>query len=276
MGTSISKKLEEQQKNKDEKAVEELQMLQEMMVNKVAAARAEMREKALKDANVPIVAFVDTSEKYSVDVSNAPDDAITTSIKEMFGGNIIQGLVSLIGVALNQFLGNTQAGASEQNDYHIVFSNNTLMRIDVMFYKNEFSSKGVEDERRNGFCYCTQAAVLDLKKVSPQVLLYELTRTIGHENIPDAVKQLHLMAEFGEELYQVVNELTAAAKKTFTDSDDGADRKKQIRNASEEEDDEEHDDWEGGVQGKTSGVFKTLQLPESLQIFLAEQNNIPS
>ena len=276
MGTSISKKLEEQQKNKDEKAVEELQMLQEMMVNKVAAARAEMREKALKDANVPIVAFVDTSEKYSVDVSNAPDDAITTSIKEMFGGNIIQGLVSLIGVALNQFLGNTQAGASEQNDYHIVFSNNTLMRIDVMFYKYEFSSKGVEDERRNGFCYCTQAAVLDLKKVSPQVLLYELTRTIGHENIPDAVKQLHLMAEFGEELYQVVNELTAAAKKTFTDSDDGADRKKQIRNASEEEDDEEHDDWEGGVQGKTSGVFKTLQLPESLQIFLAEQNNIPS
>lgn len=276
MGTSISKKLEEQQKNNDDKAVQELQMLQELMVNKVAAATSKMREEALKDANVPIVAFVDTSEKYSVSVSNVPDEDITKSIKDMFGGNIIQGLVSLIGVALNQFLGNTQAGASEQNDYHIVFSNNTLMRIDVMFYKYEFSSKGVEDERRNGFCYCTQAAVLDLKKVSPQVLLYELTRTIGHENIPDAVKQLHLMAEFGEELYQVVNELTAAAKKTLTDSDDGADRKKQIRNASEEEDDEEHDDWEGGVQGKTSGVFKTLQLPESLQIFLAEQNNIPS
>lgn len=276
MGTSISKKLEEQQKNKDEKAVEELQMLQEMMVNKVAAARAEMREKALKDANVPIVAFVDTSEKYSVDVSNAPDDAITTSIKEMFGGNIIQGLVSLIGVALNQFLGNTQAGVSEQNDYHIVFSDNALLRIDVMFYKYEFSSKGVEDERRNGFCHCTQAAVVDLKKVSPEVLLYELTRTIGQENIPDAVKQLHLMAEFGEQLYQVVNELNTAAEKTLPDSDDGADRKKQIRNSSQEEDDEEHDDWEGGVQGKTSGVFKTLQLPESLQIFLAEQNNIPS
>lgn len=276
MGTSISKKLEEQQKNKDEKAVEELQMLQEMMVNKVAAARAEMREKALKDANVPIVAFVDTSEKYSVDVSNAPDDAITTSIKEMFGGNIIQGLVSLIGVALNQFLGNTQAGVSEQNDYHIVFSDNALLRIDVMSYKYEFSSKGVEDERRNGFCYCTQAAVVDLKKVSPEVLLYELTRTIGQENIPDAVKQLHSMAEFGEQLYQVVNELNTAAEKTLPDSDDGAGRKKQIINASEEEDDEEHDDWEGGVQGKTSGVFKTLQLPESLQIFLAEQNNIPS
>ncbi|CAH3128284.1 unnamed protein product [Pocillopora meandrina] len=242
MGTSISKKLEEQQKNNDEKAVEELQMLQEMMVNKVAAARAEIREKALKDANVPIVAFVDTSEKYSVDVSNAPDDAITTSIKEMFGGNIIQGLVSLIGVALNQFLVNTQAGVSEQNDYHIVFSDNALLRIDVMFYKYEFSSKGVEDERRNGFCYCTQAAVLDLKKVSPEVLLYELTRTIGQENIPDAVKQLHLTAEFGEQLYQVVNELTNAAKKPLTDSDDGVGHKKEIRNASEEEDDEEHDD----------------------------------
>lgn len=61
------------------------------------------------------------------------------------------------------------------------------------------------------------------------------------------------MAKFGEELYQAVNELTTAAKKTFTDSDDGHDHKKQIRNASEEEDDEELDDWEGGVQGKTWG-----------------------
>ena len=267
MGTSISKKLEEQQKNNDDKAVQELQMLQELMVNKVAAATSKMREQALKDANVPIVAFVDTSEKYSVSVSNVPDEDITKSIKEMFGGNIIQGLVSLIGVALNQFLGNTQAGVSEQNDYHIVFSDNALLRIDVMFYKYEFSSKGVEDERRNGFCYYTQAAVLNLKKVDPQVLLYELSRTIGEENIPEAVKELNSMAEFAEQLYQVINQLTTGAKETHTDSDDGADGKKQIRNASEEEDDEEHDDWEGGVQGKTSGVFKTFQLPESFQIF---------
>ena len=242
MGTSISKKLEEQQKNNDDKAVQELQMLQELMVNKVAAARSKMREQALKDTNVPIVAFVDTSEKYSVSVSNVPDEDITKSIKDMFGGNIIQGLVSLIGVALNQFLGNTQAGASEQNDYHIVFSNNTLMRIDVMFYKYEFSSKGVEDERRNGFCYYTQAAVLNLKKVDPQVLLYELTRTVSHKNIPDAIKQLHSMAAFGEQLYQVVNKLTTAAKKTLTDSDDGVGRKKQVRNARKVEDYEEHDD----------------------------------
>ena len=112
--------------------------------------------------------------------------------------------------------------------------------------------------------------------MSLEVLLYELTRSIGQKNIPEAVKQLRLMAEFGEKLYQAVNELTIAAKKTFTDSDHGADRKKQIRNASQEEDDEEHYDWEGGVQGKTSGAFKTLQLPKSLQIFLAEQHNIPS
>ena len=243
MGTSISTKLEEQQKAEDDKAVEELQTLQELMINKVAAARAEMREQALKDANVPIAAFVDTSEKYFVDVSNVPDEDITGSIKEMFGGNIIQGLVGLISVSLNQFLGNTQAGAREQNDYHIVFSSNALLRVDFMFYKYEFSSKGVEDERRNGFCYYTQAAVLNLKKVDPQVLLYELSRTIGEENIPEAIKKLNSMAEFAEQLYQVINQLTTAAKETHTDSDDGADDKKQIRNASEEEDDEEHDDW---------------------------------
>ena len=241
MGTFISKELEDQQKKRDDKAVQELQMLQELMVNKIAAARAKMREQALKDVQVPIVAFVDTSEKYFVSVSDVSDEDITKSFEDMFGGNIIHGLVSLIGVALNQFLGNTQAGASEQNDYHIVFSNNTLLRIDVMFYKYEFSSKGLKDERRNGFCYCTQAAVLNLKRVDPQVLLYELTRTVSHKNIRDAIKQLHSMAEFGEELYQVVNKLTIAAKKTLTDSDDGVGRKKQIRNTSKVEDYEEHD-----------------------------------
>lgn len=241
MGTSISAQLKEQQEKNDEKAVQELQMLQELMVNKVAAATAKMREEALRDTNLPIVAFVDTVEKYSVSVSNVPDEEITKSLKDMFGGNFLGGLIGVIGVALNQFLGNTQVGASEQNDYHIIFSNNSLMRVDVMFYKYEFSSKGIQDKRQNGFCYSTQAAVLDLKKVNPQVLLYGLTRAIGQENIPDAVKELHTLAGFGEELYHVINKLNTEAKKSTTDSDDDPDdREEQIRQPSDEEDHEEH------------------------------------
>ena len=60
-------------------------MLEEMKVNKVAAARAVMKGKMRQDGNLPIVAFVDTSESYSVSASNVSDDEIAKSIKDKFG-----------------------------------------------------------------------------------------------------------------------------------------------------------------------------------------------
>lgn len=55
------------------------------MVYKVAAARAVMKGKMRQDGNLPIVAFVDTSESYSVRASNVSDDEIAKSIKDKFG-----------------------------------------------------------------------------------------------------------------------------------------------------------------------------------------------
>lgn len=55
------------------------------MVNKVAAARAVMKGKVRQDGNLPIVAFVDTSESYSVRASNVSDDEIAKSVKDKFG-----------------------------------------------------------------------------------------------------------------------------------------------------------------------------------------------
>ncbi|PFX16059.1 uncharacterized protein LOC111342701 [Stylophora pistillata] len=222
MGTAVSQKIKEEQEKEQQQAqetLEKLQMLQEMMVNKVAAATATMKDEARQNGHLPIVAFVDTSEKYSVNVSDVPATDINNAVKDLFGGNILKGLEDLIGVALKALLGNAQAGASEQKDFHIVFGSNSLLRVDFMFYKYEFSSKGVKDDLQNGFCYCTQTSVLDLKKVNPQVLLYELTRAIGQENISAAVKELKTLVEFGEDLYSVINELNKAAEKSNTDSD---------------------------------------------------------
>lgn len=54
------------------------------MVNKVAAARAVMKGKMRQDGNLPIVAFVDTSESYSVRASNVSDDEIAKSIRQVW------------------------------------------------------------------------------------------------------------------------------------------------------------------------------------------------
>lgn len=67
------------------------------MVNKVAAARAVMKGKVRQDGNLPIVAFVDTSESYSVRASNVFDDEIAKSIKDKFGWTFFYGFPGLIG-----------------------------------------------------------------------------------------------------------------------------------------------------------------------------------
>ena len=76
-----------------------------------------------------------------------------------------------------------------------------------MMYKHEFTSRGIIDKVKNVFCYYPQVGVLDLEKVNPQILLYELTRAIGESRLPDAAKRLQNLTVFAKDLYKVVHEL---------------------------------------------------------------------
>ena len=238
MGNSIMNAMKEQQEKNNLETKEQLDMLHKMMVNKLAGASGQMKDEALQDKSLPIVAVVDISEKYTVSVKNVPDPEITKSVKEILSGDFIAGLVSLLTVALNQFLGNTSAGETEKKDFHVIFANNSLLRVDYILYKYTFSSKGLKDEFQNGFCYYSQIGVLDLKKVNPQILLYELTRAIGEDNIEKVTSQLKQLSGFGKELYGVINDLAEAAE----DPDKGSQEKEDDEEEEEMKSEESPDD----------------------------------
>ena len=107
-----------------------------------------------------------------------------------------------------------------------------------MLYKYEFSSKGLKDEFQNGFCYYSQIGVLDLKKVNPQILLYELTRAIGEDNMEKVTSQLKQLSGFGKELYGVINDLAEAAE----DPDKGSQEKEDDEEEEEMKSEESPDD----------------------------------
>lgn len=71
------------------------------MVYKVAAARAVMKGKMRQDGNLPIVAFVDTSESYSVRASNVSDDEIAKSIKDKFGWTFFSSSSAIIHISIH-------------------------------------------------------------------------------------------------------------------------------------------------------------------------------
>ena len=210
MGSSISSALE--QAKDDDAILEQLQTLDKMMVNKIAAESIQMKDDALQDKTLPIVAIVDTSEKCSVKVESHAADEVKDAVGAMLSGNFLAGLEDLITVALNELLGDTTAGEKFKKDFHVVFANNGLLRVDLMLYKYDFSSQGLVDKVQNGFCYYSQIGVLDLKKVNPQVLLYELTRAVGQENLQAATTELEGVATLAERLYKVIDQLDQAAK----------------------------------------------------------------
>lgn len=213
MGNPISKVLLDQEDKGQSETLEKLKLLKETMVNKVAAASAIMRDKALQDESLPVAAIVDTSEKYSVNVKeslHAKD--VTGAVREILSGEFMEGFLKVLEIGVNAFLKSSEAGASEMRDFHVIFSNNTLLRIDFMVYKYQFSAKGFKDDFENGFCYCSQTTVLDVKKVNPQVVLHELTRAIGQDRLSVEVKKLDSISNFGVGLYHAINKMSKAAE----------------------------------------------------------------
>lgn len=170
-----------------------------------------MENSAVEDKSLPIVAVVDKSMKYSIKVSSATSEEVGKAIGEVLKGDFLSGVTDLITVGLNAMLGNESVGETEKQDFHVVFANNSLLRIDCMFYKYEFSSKGLIDKAQNIFCYYLQVGVLDLEKVDPQILLYELTKAVGESSLPGASRHLKELNAFAKDLYSAINEMGRAA-----------------------------------------------------------------
>ena len=170
-----------------------------------------MENSAVEDKSLPIVAVVDKSMKYSIKVSSATSEEVGKAIGEVLKGDFLSGVTDLITVGLNAMLGNESVGETEKQDFHVVFANNSLLRIDWMFYKYEFSSKGLIDKAQNIFCYYLQVGVLDLEKVDPQILLYELTKAVGESSLPGASRHLKELNAFAKGLYSAINEMGRAA-----------------------------------------------------------------
>lgn len=170
-----------------------------------------MENSAVEDKSLPIVAVVDKSMKYSIKVSSATSEEVGKAISEVLKGDFLSGVTDLITVGLNAMLGNESVGETEKQDFHVVFANNSLLRIDCMFYKYEFSSKGLIDKAQNIFCYYLQVGVLDLEKVDPQILLYELTKAVGERSLPGASRHLKELNAFAKDLYSAINEMGRAA-----------------------------------------------------------------
>ena len=194
----------------EEEVKESVEVLQKLVSTKLQAYAMDMEAKAFEDKSLPICAVVDKTEKYTVKVQKVPSQKIQDTLKELFEGKFLEGLESLVTAALNELLGNAAAGEKEKRGFHVVFAHNGLCRVDYHMYKYDFSSKGLRDKVQNALCFVVQTSVLDLNKVDPQVVLYELDKTVGRTNIQDAIQELNEDGKYMENLYDLLRRLRGA------------------------------------------------------------------
>lgn len=85
---------------------------------------------------------------------------------------------------------------------HVVSANNSVLRIDYYLYLNE-----------NTLFYFVQVGVLDMTRVRPAVLNYELTRTTQSEKVEEPSKNLmQKMAESSNNVSAALRDFVKAVK----------------------------------------------------------------
>lgn len=103
-----------------------------LMTQKSAATSAQFKDAAVADPTLPIIAVVDKTEKYMLQVKSVANEDVTSGLGEVLSGQFMKGLGDMIFGAMQVFLGDTIEGQSEETDFHIVYANNSLLRVDYL------------------------------------------------------------------------------------------------------------------------------------------------
>lgn len=241
MGQTVGTVISESDKKKEVNVVEQLRSYQRMISAKLEAEREKISKEAFNDTKLPILSLVSTTQDYRLKVAAETKDLkvrVGEILDSVIGGGYIKGLKGILSLALDQLLGNVSVGESEKKESHVAFANNSLLRIDCYMYKYQFQSDGLISSSKNIFGYYIQVGVLDLIKVNPQIVLYELTSSVGDaKQLEEATKKLTTMASFTKKLYRVVTALQSHGDKRPSDE-------------QEEEEDEDEEEGGGGEGGE--------------------------
>ncbi|CAG8463910.1 9389_t:CDS:2 [Gigaspora margarita] len=142
--------------------------------------------------------FIEKKDGCQVNISMKPGEAakaISETIDKLFSGKLLEGFKSIITGTVEFFICDTSMGEKHHQDYHLVFENNSLVRIDSMLYKYNFSSNDIVLNVQNVFCYMFYKSVVALEDVKMAILVNLIMRYVKN-SIPDETKQDEIILKY--------------------------------------------------------------------------------
>ena len=193
MGISLSTALEESKGNRNDNTIYELHLLERNVLRKLEEQTSKLYLTALKDECLPIVCAVDKKQVIMLKIDAVSENQVRHSLNELLRGNYLEELVVLLTEKLNNILKRQKSaiiGDKERLFKYVVFANKSILRLDFfVYYRSLLPNESLKDYN-NILAYFIQVGLLDILKVRPQVLIYELTRATEEDKINDACKKL--------------------------------------------------------------------------------------
>lgn len=140
---------------------------------------------------------------YLANVHEGADAGISSAVDTFFAGKdgaVKNGIHSLVSTAVNTILGNSSMGEQLDTKTFIALEHNSIVRVDVKFWRYNFSDKGVIGNTQNVFCYSFGRSVVDHTKVPIDVLVNLVSTEIGDDAAPEYLEKLRKIYEFQWEM----------------------------------------------------------------------------
>jgi hypothetical protein len=179
MGKNISrlrKELTYSQNEEKQNFEERLHILERMIQQRLDLEKAAILNGERNDQQIDTGTIVSLHKMVFIKTEEHESDEIKKVVRQLFSGDFIGGLESIVQSGAETVLGNDSAGEYESTDMFIVWSDNALLRCDTYYYRWNFVSKSVINEIEGVTGCLLMKRVIDITKTDPQVLTWAITR----------------------------------------------------------------------------------------------------
>ncbi|CAB3997423.1 Hypothetical predicted protein [Paramuricea clavata] len=185
MGQSITKLRKEvtsPQEGQKREFEERLQILEKMIEQRLEIEKIAILNGEKNDQEIDTGTIVSLHKMVFIKTEKKESDDLKKVIHQLFSGDFIGGLESIVGLGAESVLGNDSVGEYDSTDMFIVWSDNALLRCDTYYYRWNFVSKSVINEIEGVTGCLLMKRVIDITKTDPQVLTWAITRMADRFN----------------------------------------------------------------------------------------------
>ena len=175
------------------KMEEQLNILEKMVISQLKEKRTQIIAGQRHDQEIHVGTIVHEHREVFIQLEQNADKTITgvgDALKSFVHGDFIDGLEEIVKVGAGIVLGNTSMGEHETSDMLIVWTNNSLLRVDVYYYRWNFSSHDIINNTQGVLGVLAVKRVIDLTETDPQVLVWAISRLAARTDEPDRASKL--------------------------------------------------------------------------------------